>query len=227
MWSSHGEKSPPGSMKTMMSLQVRFWGNKKPTRPPDTLQRLSHTLLPLLSMTLKEGGENSRKSVNATSRNMGPNLKHSPRRNAPWSHSLVMEQESKQEMCFLCLKPLSQHSHGIKTIPHANLNVLMSHWSVISSKQSCYNCICCKHFKDHDDLLFKFTHVSYPGLRQLEVKWMCFYWFLVKWLYSLSNTLLFHHSDAHWHLVQNPSTKREKLMMRRIILLNYNEKFQS
>jgi hypothetical protein len=89
--------------------------------------------------------------------------------------TIMMEKESKQEMCFLCLKPLSQHSHGIKTIPHADLNVLMSHWSVISSKQSHYNRICCKHFKDHDDLLFKFTHVSYPGLRQLEVKWMCFY----------------------------------------------------
>jgi hypothetical protein len=69
---------------------------------------------------------------------------------------------------------------------------------------------------------------------------MCFYWFLVKWLYSLLNTLLFHHSDAHRLLVQNPSTKREKSMKRgrkplyypllslgRIILLNYNEKFQS
>jgi hypothetical protein len=89
--------------------------------------------------------------------------------------TIMMEKESKREMCFLCLKPLSRHSHGIKTIPHADLNVLMSHWSVISSKQSRYNRICCKHFKDHDDLLFKFTHVSYPGLRQLEVKWMCFY----------------------------------------------------
>ncbi len=54
---------------------------REPTRPTDTLQRLSHTLLPLLSMVLKEGGENSRMSGNATSRNMGPNPKHSPRRN--------------------------------------------------------------------------------------------------------------------------------------------------
>ncbi len=70
----HEEISPPGSRRTMMSLQVRFWGKEKPTSPPDTLQRLSHTLQPLLNMTLKEGVENSRMS---TSRNMGPNpLQH-------------------------------------------------------------------------------------------------------------------------------------------------------
>ncbi len=111
---SHGEISPPGSRRTMMSLQVRFWGKEKPTSPPDTLQRLSHTLLPLLSMPLKEGGENSRMSVNATSSNMGTNPNNIPRRNAPWLHFLVLWDEHGQSniICLLLLK-LSPWCHII------------------------------------------------------------------------------------------------------------------
>ncbi len=103
---SQGEISPPGSRRTMMSLEVRFWGKEKPTRPTDTLQRLSQTLLPLLSMSFKGGAENSRMSGNATSRNMGPIPNNIPRRKAPWSHSLVFWDEPGQSniICLVLLK---------------------------------------------------------------------------------------------------------------------------
>jgi hypothetical protein len=74
-------------------------------------------------MALKEGGENSRMSGNATSRNMGPNLKHSPRRKAPWSHSLVLWDEPGQSniICLVLLKLLSWCS-----VIHVNNSVICS-----------------------------------------------------------------------------------------------------
>ena len=91
-----------------------------------------------------------------------------------------MKAIAKQETCFLCLKPLSRHRHGVKTIPQVDMNLLMSHWYENSSKLDGCECVCCDHFNDHDDLTFMFSFVTYPGLRQIEVFYMLCYCFLLK-----------------------------------------------
>ncbi len=43
--------------------------------------------------------------------------------------SFAMCMKGEEKICFLCLKPITHHSHGIRTIPESDRKLLMFYWN--------------------------------------------------------------------------------------------------